>query len=831
MFVNYQHLDTNCFHILNSIKTTPSTGVSVPPYPDKLEQPIKQKPILENPRDTHRRFSRVDVKPNHNQKCTPTVRRDAKVNEEVHGKCLTKWARYGGCVPAMLEALETVRDLDEAFRPWEESLSNKERSIILKEQSGWERALEIFEWFKRKGCYEVNVIHYNIMLRTLGKARRWNEVERLWDEMGRRRIKPINSTYGTLIDVYSKGGLREKALNWLALMNEQGMEPDEVTMGIVVQMYKKVGQFKDAENFFKKWSSGKCGMQDKPNTRKLSASYAVNGHDQEHLCLSSYTYNTLIDTYGKAGRLKDASETFARMLKEGVVPNTVTFNTMIHTYGNHGQIEEVASLMQKMEQRGCTPDTRTYNILIALHTKHGSIDLAAGYFKKMKASSLKPDLVSYRTLLYAYSIRHMVVDAERLMSEMDENGIDMDEFTQSALTRMYIEAGMLEKALLWFKRFHIAGNMSRDGYSANIDAFGERGYVSEAEEVFKCCKERENLSVLEFNVMIKAYGINQRYEEACRLFDSMEKNGVVPDKCSYNSLIQMLASGDLPQIAKSYVGKMQEAGLVSDCIPYCAVISSFAKVGQLEMAVGVFEEMIGFDVQPDVVVYGILINAFADIGSVDKALRYVNAMRDAGLPMNAVIYNSLIKLYKKVGCLKEAEEAYRMLQSLDASPDTYSSNIMIDLYSERSMVEQAEHMFENLKKTGDANEFSYAMMLCMYKRVGRFEDAIQIAQKMREQGLLTDLLSYNHVLGLYASDGRFKEAAEIFKEMMESAIQPDDSTFGSLVVALVKRGVSKQAVDKLAVMWKKGDQVRALAYMSTYYSEVGMDDSDDIDEE
>ncbi|KAK3024103.1 hypothetical protein RJ639_044205 [Escallonia herrerae] len=290
------------------------------------------------------------------------------------------------------------------------------------------------------------------MLRTLGKARRWNEVERLWDEMGRRTIKPINSTYGTLTDVYSKGGLREKELNWLALMNEQGMEPDEVTIGIVVQIY------------------------------------AVNGHDQEHLCLSSYTYNTLIDTYGKAGRLKDVSETFARMLKEGVVPNTVTFNTMIHPYGNHGQIEEVASLMQKMEQLGCIPDTRTYNILIALHTKHGNIDLAAGYFKKMKESSLKPDLVSYRTLLYAYSIRHMVVEAERLMSEMDEKGLDMDEFTQSALTRMYIEAGMLEKALLWFKRFHIAGNMSRDGYSANIDAFGECGYVSEAEEVLNAVK-------------------------------------------------------------------------------------------------------------------------------------------------------------------------------------------------------------------------------------------------------------------------------------------------------------------------------------------------------
>lgn len=33
-----------------------------------------------------------------------------------------------------------------------------------------------------------------------------------------------------------------------------GMEPDEVTMGIAVQMYKKAGEFKKAEDFFKKWS-------------------------------------------------------------------------------------------------------------------------------------------------------------------------------------------------------------------------------------------------------------------------------------------------------------------------------------------------------------------------------------------------------------------------------------------------------------------------------------------------------------------------------------------------------------------------------------------------
>ncbi|KAA8534621.1 hypothetical protein F0562_032120 [Nyssa sinensis] len=825
MFVKLQHIDTNCFHVLSSIKTSTNVvGVSVNP-PDKVQSIKKHRvqQVLESPNGGVKRFHRVYRKSNHKKadlvhepglnqhgllrnpngehsrhagdsgriekKKGVTVKfgkGDGKgVVEKAHTKCSTKWVRYGGCIPAILEALETVIDLDEALRPWEDSLSNKERSIILKEQSSWERALEIFEWFKKKGCYEVNVIHYNIMLRILGKARRWSLVESLWDEMGKRSIVPINSTYGTLIDAYSKGGLKEEALQWLELMNKHGMEPDEVTMGIVVQTYKKAGEFEKAEKFFKKWSSGKSFTDEDRSSAPITSS-TVNGDSKAHVCLSSYTYNTLIDTFGKAGQLKGASETFACMLKDGIVPNTVTFNTMIHICGNHGGLDEVASLMHKMEELQCTPDTRTYNILISLHTKHDNIKMAANYFRKMKEAFLEPDVVSYRTLLYAFSIRHMIGEAEELISEMDEGGLKIDEFTQSALTRMYIEAGMLEKSWLWFKRFHLEGNMSSECYSANIDAFGERRHVLEAEKVFICCQEGKKLSVLAFNVMIKAYGVSKRYDKACQLFDRMEIHDVVPDKCSYNSLIQMLASADLPHLALPYARKMQEARLGSDCILYCAVISSFVKLGQLDMAERVFTEMVAYNVQPDVVVYGVLINAFADIGGVKEALRYVDAMRDAGIPMNAVIYNSLIKLYTKVGYLKEAHETHKMLQSFEGDPDVYSSNCMIDLYSKQSMVKRAEDIFVNLRRKGDANEFSYAMMLY----------------------------------------GRFTEAVRTFKEMIKSAIQPDDSTFKSLGVVLMKCGVPKQAVGKLEVTRKKDSKSGLQAWMSTLTSVVAVDTVD-----
>ncbi|PWA73439.1 Ribosomal protein L15, conserved site-containing protein [Artemisia annua] len=137
------------------------------------------------------------------------------------------------------------------------------------------------------------------------------------------------------------------------------------------------------------------------------------------------------------------------------------------------------------------------------------------------------------------------------------------------------------------------------------------------------------------------------------------------------------------------------------------------------------------------------------------------------------------------------------------------------------MVKPAEENVDKLKRNGNAIEFSYAMMLCMYKKIGSFEEAFEIAKNMRELGLLTDLLRYNHVLGFYASDGRFKEAVTIFKELIESGVQPDDSTFKSLGVVLMKRGVPKKVVTRLEVMWRNDYDSGLEAWLATLSSIVG----------
>jgi pentatricopeptide repeat protein len=692
----------------------------------------------------------------------------------------SNWLHYGGSLPAVLEALECVQDVGEALWPWKDRLSNRERTIILKEQKDWRRAVEIFDWFRREKGHEVNVIHYNVVLYTVGWARRWDLVLLLWHEMHSYGVAPDNSTYGTLIDVCCKGGREKAAFIWLGDMCKRGLIPDEVTMSTVLQAHKKAGEFERAERFFKRWSLDHSMM------KEGQPRYSLN------------TYNTLIDTYGKSGQLEKVSGTFDQMLREGVAPNVVTFNTMIHVSGKHHRMEQVASLVSMMEEFQCFPDTRTYNILISLYRENNDVNAAENCFRKMKAENLAPDVVSYRTLLYGYSIRGMVTKAEALLKEMDERGFSIDEYTQTALTRMYVNAGLLEKAWCWFDKFHY--RMNSECFSANIDAFGEERYVVLAEKAFICCLKRKMLSVSVCNVMIKAYGLVEKLDEACEIADGMEMHGILPDYLTYSSVIQLLSTAKLPKKAVYYLRKMQTAKLLSDCIPYPVVISSFAKNGDISMVECLFNEMITSGIRADAFVYSIIIDAYAEVGNVRKAAAYFGLMKKYGLSENHIVCNSLIKLYTKAGYLAEARETYKLLRSLNGGASLYASNCMIDLYSDYCMVKEAREVFENLKVEGSANEFSHAMMVCLYKKVGRFDEAHRICKEMQCSGLLTQALSYNSVIQMYVSGGRMDEAFKIFKKMLVSKIPTNDATFKALKVILVKGGTTKTQLKKLELL-------------------------------
>ncbi|KAF6167668.1 hypothetical protein GIB67_031251 [Kingdonia uniflora] len=751
---------------------------------------------------------------------------------------------YGGSLPSILQGLEFDENVDKTLSLYVGKLNPKEQTVILKEQRDWRRVVGVFRWLKSQKDYLPNVIHYNVVLRALGRAQKLDELRLCWIEMARDGVFPTNHTYGMLVDVYAKAGLAKEALLWVRHMKQRNLFPDEVTMATVVRVLKNAGEFDKADRFYKDWCIGRVELD---GLDLDSADDNWSGIGSHFLSTELFksggrmppaapvetvstvrkprlaaTYNALIDLYAKAGRLKDASFTFGEMLKSSVAPDTVTFNTMIFICGTHGDLSEAEALLIKMEERGISPDTKTYNIFLSLHARAGNIDAALMWYRKIREVGLFPDDVTYRVVIRILCERNMFCEVEDVIKEMEKLGVYLDEHSLPVVIRMYAGEGLIDRAKVIFQNFQLRGGMSPKTYAAIIDAYADKGIWTEAEAIFFGKKEKKD--VVEYNVMIKAYGKSKLYDRALSLFKSMRSNGTWPDECTYNSLIQMLSGGDLVDLATDFLFEMQEAGFKPLCATFSAIIASNIRLGKISDAVDVYEEMLRAGVKPSEHAYGSLINGYAEAGNVEEALRYFHEMEEFGISTNQIVLTSLIKAYSKVGCLEGTQKMYEKMRDLEGGPDVVASNCMISLYADLGLVSEAKLIFDTLRENGQADVVSFATMMYLYRSMGMLDKAIDVAQEMQESTMLRDCASFNALLESHATNGQLRECGELLHQMITRNITPDDGTVRVMITLMKKCGAPIEAVTQLESSYQGENRHAKQAIITFVFSILGMHD-------
>ncbi|XAR68037.1 hypothetical protein NMG60_11003028 [Bertholletia excelsa] len=760
-----------------------------------------------------------------------------------------KKRRYGGVLPTIFRSLESGDDIEKTLNLHNGKLSPKEQTVILKEQRSWERVVRVFEWMKSQEDYLPNVIHYNVVLRALGRAQKWDELRLCWIEMAKKGIIPTNNTYGMLIDVYGKSGLVKEALLWIKHMKLRGIFPDEVTMSTAVRVLKDAEEYDRADRFYKHWCAGKIELDEldldsiadndsislkhflstelfrtggRSPPGKLIASSDIDCSTRKPQLTA--TYNTLIDLYGKAGRLKDAADVFSEMLNSGVDIDTITFNTMIFICGSHGHLSEAEELLRKMEEKAISPDTKTYNIFLSLYSHVGNTEAAIECYQKIRRVGLFPDVVTHRAVLLMLCERNMVEEVEAVLEEMQESGVLIDEHSLPVLIKMYVNEGLIDRAKTIFEKAQNDGEISSWICAAVMDAYADKGLWAEAEAVF--CRKRDLVGqrkdVAEYNVMMKAYGKGKLFDKAFLLFKDMKHHGTWPDECTYNSLIQMLAGGDLVDQARELLTEMQEVGYKPPCQTFSAVIASYVRTRRLTEAVDVYQELERMGVKANEVVYGCLINGFVEAGTVDEAFHYFRIMEENGIQANQVVLTSMIKAYGKLGSLEGAKLLYEKMKNLQGGPDIVASNSMLNLYSDLGMVSEAKSIFDTLKEKGWADGVTYATMIYLYKNMGMLDEAIGVAEEMEQFGLLRDCISFNKVMACYATKGQLVECGRLLHKLLCQKLLPDVGTFKVLFIVLKKGGVPSEAVAQLESCYQQGKPFARQAVITCVFSIVGL---------
>ncbi|GAB4854334.1 hypothetical protein Ancab_022921 [Ancistrocladus abbreviatus] len=282
-------------------------------------------------------------------------------------------------------------------------------------------------------------------------------------------------------------------------------------------MFKKVkSKVKPDANTFNILFFGWCRVRNPTRGMRLLKEMVNSGFQPDN-----FTYNTAIDTFCKAGMIKEAADIFEFMKRQGSTlssPTAKTYSIMILALVKNDRIDECFRVVDDMIKSGCLPDVSTYKELIEGMYLAGRVEEAYRFLQEMGKKGYPPDIVTYNCFLKVLCDNEKSDEALRLYGRMIEVGCQPSVHTFNMLIEMFFRMDDPDGA---FETWH-----EMEKRSCNRDT---NTYCVMIEGLFKCDK----------------------VDHACSLLEDVLNRGMKLPYQKFNSfLMQLSALGNLHAIHK-----------------------------------------------------------------------------------------------------------------------------------------------------------------------------------------------------------------------------------------------------------------------------------------
>ncbi|KAI4341596.1 hypothetical protein MLD38_026301 [Melastoma candidum] len=360
----------------------------------------------------------------------------------------------------------------------------------------WESALKVFELMREQMWYKPNPATYIKMIVMLGKCKQPTKALELFQVMVEEGCPANHESYTALLSAYSRSGLFDKAFLILDRMkNSLDCRPDVHTYSILIKSCLQVFEFDKVQFLL-------SDMKDqgiKPNT---------------------VTYNTLIDSYGRAKRYAEMESTIAEMLLQpDCQPDVWTMNSTLRAFGSSGQIGTMEKCYEKFQSSGIQPSIRTFNILLDSYAKAGEYEKMSAVMQYMQKYHFSWTDVTYNILIDAFGRAGDLKQMEYLFRLMQSERVRPNCVTLCSLVRAYGQAKDAEK-INGVLRFIDNSDITLDlvFFNCLVDAFGRTESFVEMKNVLKIMAQRGfKPDTVTYRTMIKAYTISGMTSHAMEL--------------------------------------------------------------------------------------------------------------------------------------------------------------------------------------------------------------------------------------------------------------------------------------------------------------------------
>ncbi|CAK9324589.1 unnamed protein product [Citrullus colocynthis] len=264
---------------------------------------------------------------------------------------------------------------------------------------------------------------------------------------------------------------------------------------------------------------------------------------------------------------------------------------------------------------------------------------------------------------------------------------------------------------------------------------------------------------------------------AQQFFDKI-KNGFNPSVKTYSILTRGWGDVGDSNNAQKVFDEMRERGCLIDVLAYNSLLEALCKAGKRDEAYKMFQEMGSSGVDPDAGTYSIFIRSSCQENDLHTVYRVLERMKRHNLFPNVFTYNCVIKKLCKD---QKLEEAYQLLDEMierGVTPDTWSYNTIQAYHCDHSEVNSALNLIKRMDRDKCVpDRHTYNMVLKLLVRVGRFDRANEVWERMGERGFYPSVSTYAVMIhGFCKKKWKLEEACKYFETMIDEGIPPYIST-------------------------------------------------------
>ncbi|XP_057454784.1 pentatricopeptide repeat-containing protein At4g01030, mitochondrial [Lotus japonicus] len=552
------------------------------------------------------------------------------------------------------------------------------------------------------------------------------------------------------------------------------------------------------------------------------------------------SWNSIISSYAIGGCLNDAWDTLKEMEHSSIKPDIVTWNSLLSGHLLQGSYEMVLSSLRSLRSAGYKPDSCSitsalqavielgcfklgkeihgYTIrsmlnsdvyvstsLVDMYVKNDCLGKAHAVFLHAK----NKNIFAWNSLISGYSYKGLFSDAEKLLNQMEEEGMKPDLVTWNGLVSGYSLWGCNEEA------FAVINRIKSSGLRPNV---------------------------VSWTAMISGCSQNEKYMDALQLFSQMQAENVKPNSTTVCSLLRACAGPSLLEKGEEVHCFCIRLGYVDDVYIATALIDMYSKGGKLKVAYEVFRKikektlpcwncmMMGYaiyghgkevitlfdkmcktGIRPDAITFTALLSGCKNSCLVDEGWKYFDSMQtDYNIVPRIEHYTCMVDLLGKAGFL---DEALDFIHTMPFKPDASIWGALLASCRIHKNIQLAEIAARNLFKLEPYNSANYVLMMNIYSDLNRWDDVERLKDSMAVQEIkcpnVWSWTQINQTIHVFSTDrtshpeeGKiYFELYQLISEMRKLGYVPDVNCVYQNIDDNEKEKVLLSHTEKLAMTY------------------------------